>query len=174
MIKILTSGIIPVIIGLIIIYGLYKKINIFDSFIGGIEENIAVGLKIFPSLMTLMIAIGVLKASGLLEFLTKFLLPISSYFNIPAEIIPQFLLRPISNSGSLIIFKDILATFGPDNIISKTSSILQGSSETTFYVITIYFGAININKTKYTLPCALISDFVCFVSSVWLASVMFK
>ncbi|MBP0979483.1 MAG: spore maturation protein [Oscillospiraceae bacterium] len=174
MINLFSNIIIPVIIGLIILYGLYKKINVFDVFISGVEENIKIGFKILPALITLMITIGVFRASGLLEFITAIISPVSNFFNIPADIIPQFLLRPLSNSGSLVIFKDILEKHGPDSFIAKLSSVLQGSSETTFYIITIYYGAINIKKTRYTVPCALICDFICFVSSVWISYLFFK
>lgn len=166
--------IIPVIVGLIILYGLYKKISIFDVFISGVEDNIKIGLKILPSLIALMTAIGVFKASGLLEFITDLISPIGDFFNIPVDIIPQFLLRPLSNSGSLVIFKDILEKYGPDSFMARLSSVLQGSSETTFYIIAIYYGAVNIKKTRYTVPCALICDFICFISSVWLSSIYFK
>ena len=174
MINLFTSVMIPLIVGFIILDGLYNEINVFDVFISGVEENIKVGVKILPSLIGLMVAIGVLKSSGFLSFLTEIISPISGFFHIPADIIPQFLLRPISSSGSLVVFKDIIDKYGPDSFISKMSSILQGSSETTFYVITIYYGAVNINKIKYTLPCALISDFVCLISSIFISSLMFK
>ena len=173
MVNLINTMIIPIIIGYIILYGLYKKINVFNAFISGVEKNIKVGIKILPSLVALVVAIGVFKASGLLNFITNAVSGFSIFFNIPADIIPQAILRPISNSGSLVIFKDILDKFGPDSYISKLSSILQGSSETTFYVITIYYGAINISKIRYTIPCALISDVVCLISSVWIASIMF-
>ena len=169
-----SNMIIPVIIGLIILYGLYKKINVFDVFILGVEENIKIGLKILPALITLMITIGVFKASGLLEYITSLIFPVSNFFNIPADIIPQFLLRPLSNSGSLVIFKDILEKHGPDSFVARLSSVLQGSSETTFYIITIYYGAVNIKKTRYTVTCALICDFICFISSVWVSCLLFK
>ncbi len=173
MITLLTNMVIPVIIGAIILYGLYKKVNIFEVFISGVEDNIKIGIKILPSLIALMVAIGVLKASGFLSFITDIISPVSDFFKIPVDIIPQALLRPISNSGSLVIFKDILNKYGPDSFVAKLSSVLQGSSETTFYVIAIYYGAVNINKIKYTIPCALIGDFVCLVSSIWLSSIFF-
>lgn len=168
-----SNMIIPVIVGLIILYGLYKKVNIFDDFINGVDENIKIGLKILPSLISLMITIGVFRASGLLDFITDLISPISNLLKIPAPVIPQFLLRPLSNSGSLVVFKDILEKYGPDSRIARLSSVLQGSSETTFYIITIYYGAINIKKTRYTVPCALICDFICFVSSIWISSILF-
>lgn len=170
MVNLIANLSVPIIVGGIILYGLYKNVPVFDEFIIGVEQNISIGIKILPALITLMTAIGVFKASGVLDFIINILTPILSYIHMPPELLPQALLRPMSNSGSLVFFKDILSTYGPDSFLGRASSIMQGSSETTLYVMTIYFGAVGIKNIKYTLQCALIADLVCVVTSIFIAS----
>jgi spore maturation protein B len=170
MINVIANLSIPIIVGAIIIYGIYRKVPVFDDFLAGVQENISVGISILPALIALMTAIGVFKASGVLDFIIKILTPILSYIHMPPELLPQALLRPMSNSGSLVFFKETLSTYGPDSFLGRAASIMQGSSETTLYVITIYFGAVGIKNIKYTLRCALFADLVCVVTSIFIAS----
>lgn len=160
-----SSYILPCIIGLILGFGLYKKINIFDTFVKGAKEGISVGIKIIPVLIALMTGVGMLKASGAVEILVNVSAPLMNALHIPGELLPLALLRPISGSGSLVVFEDILKSHGADSLIGRIASVMQGSTETTFYVIAVYFGAANIKKTRYTLFCALVADFVGFVVS---------
>lgn len=161
----MASYIIPVLIAFILIYGLIKGVDVFDEFIEGAKEGLGTSVKILPALIALMTCVGMFKVSGGLDVITHALTPFTSFFNIPEEIVPLALLRPISGSGALVIYKDILATNGADSIISKIASVLMGSTETTFYTIAVYFGAARIHKTRHTAMCALSADLTGFIMS---------
>lgn len=169
----MSSYIIPCIIGFILIFGLIKKVDVFDEFVSGAKEGITTSIKIVPALIALMTCVGMFKVSGGLDILTYAISPITSLFYIPKEVVPLTLLRPISGSGALFIYKGILETYGADSIISKIASVLMGSSETTFYTIAIYFGATQITKTRHTAFCSLASDFTAFVVSSFIVYLLF-
>ncbi len=157
--------IIPVIMCAIVIYSAVKGINVFDTFLSGAKEGFSSGISILPALVALMTAVGMFKASGALDVLTYGLKPLASLLHLPSEVIPLALLRPISGSGALAIFQDIITTYGPDTFIGRVASVMQGSTETTFYTIAVYYGATKINKTRHTLPAALTGDLVGFIMS---------
>lgn len=162
----MTNYFIPVIIAIIFLIGIIKGIDIFQVFISGAINGLKTSISIFPILLGIIAVISMLEASGFLTYMCKFLEPIFSIFNLPSELIPLAILRPISGSGTLSFLEQILKTNSPDSKIGLIASVLAGSSETTFYTIAIYFGAVNISKTKYALPAALIGDFVGMVMSV--------
>lgn len=159
---------------LIIIDGILKDVNVFDTFITGAAEGIKTSFQILPSLIGLMTAVGMFKASGGLDIFSYVIRPFADFIGIPKEIVPLAVLRPISGSGAMVIFQNILQTYGPDSFIGRVAAVLQGSSETTFYTIAVYFGATKVINTRYTLPCSLIADIVGFVmSSLVVAWLMF-
>ena len=153
---------IPVVIAIIIIFGLAKKVRIFDTFLQGAGEGINSTFSIAPSLIGLITAVTMLKASGALDIFTKFISPFTSMIGIPAEIMPLALLKPISGGGSLALLDNILATYGADSIIGRIASIIMGSTETTFYTIAVYFGAVKIKNSRHAVPNAIIAD-ICAV-----------
>lgn len=161
----ISSYVLPCCIALILCYGLYKKVNIFDVFVDGAKEGISVSFNILPALIALMTCVGMFKASGALDVFTRLLSPLTDLLSIPKEIIPLALLRPISGSGSLVMFEDILKTNGAESFPGMVASVLQGSTETTFYVIAVYFSATKVKKTRYALFCALTADLVGFLIS---------
>lgn len=163
---------VPVIMVLIILSGVYQKVKIFDAFTDGAKEGIASVIRIFPALLGLMVAISMLKASGILEMTTKFLSPFLSVIKMPAEVFPLALMRPVSGSASLSILTNIFKDYGPDSVIGKCASVIMGSTETTFYTIAVYYGAVGIKKTRHTVPCALIADLVGIVSAVVLTQLL--
>lgn len=165
--------IIPCIFGFIIVFGLLKKIPIFDIFISGAKEGLSSTFYIAPSLIGLIVAISMLKASGALEIITIILSPIGKLFAIPKETIPLMLLRPISGSGSLALVNSIFKSCGPDSFPGRVASVMIGSTETTFYAIAVYFGAVGIKNTRHTIPVALIADFTSFLMSVLLVRLFF-
>ena len=162
----LSSAAIPIIIAIIIIYGLLEKNKVYDTFVEGAREGIEVVVKLFPTLIGIFVAVGALRSSGVLEFIISFISPITNMFHIPSEIMPLAILRPISGSASTAVATDIMTNFGVDSKIGLIASTIMGSTETTFYTIAIYTSCVGIKKTKYVLTAALIGDVVGMLTSV--------
>lgn len=161
----MTALIIPAVMAAILLYGLFKKVDVFNVFIEGAKEGLKTSIGILPSLIALMTCVGMFKVSGGLDLLVYLLSPITDFLHIPREILPLALLRPISGSGALAIFEDTLRNFGPDSQIGRIASVLMGSTETTFYTIAVYFGALRIKRTRHTLLCSLSADITGFLMS---------
>ena len=157
--------ILPVLVTGIVLFGALKGFNVFETFLKGAKSGFKTIFSITPALIALVFAVNILKASGGLKLLTDFLEPISNLLHIPKEITPLFILSPISGSGALSMFESILKDYGPDSFIGRCSSILMGSTETTLYAITLYFGSCNIKNTRHTLPCAICADLTSFILS---------
>lgn len=160
-----SSFLIPSVIILIITHGAFKGIDIFSEFLTGAKNGFKVILNITPSLIALFLAINMLKASGGLQVLCNLLSPITDFLGIPRELTPLTILSPISGSGSIGMFETILKEHGADSFLGRCASVMMGSTETTFYTMTIYYGSIGIKKARHTLPCALCADFTSFILS---------
>lgn len=158
----------------ILLYGCCKKIDVFSVFIEGAKQGLVTIKNIFPVLVGLFTLIYMMQASGAVDLLSYMLQPLTNLLGVPAEVMPLALLRPISGSGALSVCQTILTQYHPDSFIGQVASVLQGSSETTFYVITVYFGAIGVKKTKYAIPAALIGDFVGLICSAWFVQILLK
>ena len=157
--------ILPAVIVLIVGYGIFKKVPVFDCFLEGAKEGLTSSVQILPALIALITAVGMFKASGALDVITYSLRPVANLLHLPQEVIPLAILRPISGSGALVIFQDILQQYGPDSFVGRVASVMQGSTETTFYTIAVYYGATRVQKTRNTLPSALTADIVGFFMS---------
>lgn len=157
---------IPLIIVFVISYGIKEKKKVYDLFLEGVKEGIEIVVKLFPTLLAIFVAVGMLRYSGLLEAITNLLSGIMFRFNFPSEIVPLALLRPISGSASMAIATDIMKTYGVDSTIGKIASTIMGSTETTFYTIAVYTSSVGVKKTRFVLIAALIADFVGVVTSV--------
>ena len=160
----LSSIAIPCVIIIVIIYGLLEKNKVYDTFLEGAKEGIEIVVKLFPTLLGIFMAIGVLRGSGILDFVTNLFLPITKLLNIPSEIMPLVMLRPLSGGGSTAIGTDIMTKYGVDSKIGLIASTIMGSTETTFYIISIYTSSVGVKKIKYVLVCSLIGDIVRNVS----------
>ena len=159
--------IIPFIVLFVILFGIFKRIDVYDSFVSGSKEGIIIIKKMFPSMLGMILAINIFTSSGAVNYLFSFLKPIFSFLNIPFEILPVALLRPISGSFGLGLLNDIFKKYGPDSFIGVLSSVVQGSSDTTIYIITLYFGTIGIKKIRHSLWVGLICDlFMVFTSII--------
>jgi len=169
----ITSYITPVIILLIVCFGFYKSKNTYDYFIDGAAESIKMTFEIMPNIIGIMVAMSMLKASGVVNMIAYALSPVLKLIGMPAEIVPLALLRPISGSGALGIVDDILKTSGPDSYAGRIASIMMGSTETTFYTVAVYFGAVKAKNVRHTLLCALFADIICAFVSVMVCRVMF-
>lgn len=161
----LSDFIIPLTIGFVLLYGRLKDVDVFSEFIKGAKEGFETSVSIIPSLVALLTCVGMLKASGAVDILTNGLAPLAARICFPKELIPLTLLRPISGSGALVIYEDILKSFGPDSRIGRIASVLMGSTETTFYTIAVYFGSVGITKTRHAVWASLTADIVGFLLS---------
>lgn len=148
----------PIIIGIIVIYGYLHGVNVFDSFLNGAKDGLTTAIRLLPTLIGLIMAVTMLRASGLLDALCELLTPISTQLHIPSEIIPLAFLRPISGSGATAYTQELLSTHGPDSLIGQIASVMSSATETTFYAIAVYFGATKYKKLYYTVPIALLGD----------------
>ena len=145
------------------LFALRKKQDLYACLLEGGAEGLRLLLSIAPALVFLLTGVHMLRASGAMELLARFLSPVTSLLGIPAETLPLVLIRPFSGSGALAVGADLMHTYGPDSLIGRTAAIMLGSTETTFYTISVYFGAAGIKKTRYTVPAALIADLTGFI-----------
>ncbi len=172
-IDILSVLAIPLIILLFLGYGYLKKVPVYETFVEGAKEGFDIGVKIIPYLVAMLVAIGMFRASGTLDVFTSLLTPITNFIGMPSEVIPMALMRPLSGSGSIGVMTDLMKTYGPDSLIGFISSTMFGSTETTFYVIAVYFGAVGIRKTRYALPAGLIADAAGLIAAVYICRLLF-
>ena len=159
--------IVPLILAVTAIAALRSRENAYDILTDGAKEGFKMLLTIAPSLVVLLSAVGMLRSSGALEALSRFLSPALEFLGIPAETVLLLLVRPLSGSAALAIGAELIAAHGPDSLVGRTTAVMLGSTETTFYTISVYFGSWGITKTRYTVPAALIADFVGFLTASW-------
>ena len=169
----LSNLIIPIMVLLIILYGILKKINIYDEFIKGVKESFQMITKIFPNLLAMILSINIFLKSGILNIVYKFLEPFFNFINIPIQILPMMIMRPISGTSTLAILNNLFEVYGPDSFVGFLGSVIQGSTDTTFYVLTLYFGSIGIKKIKYAMWAGLFADLVGIVSAVIITKILF-
>ena len=162
----ISSAAIPIVMVIIIVYGLLEKNKVYDTFVDGAKEGMEIVIKLFPTLLGIFVAVGVLRSSGVLDFIIKIISPITNVLNIPGEIMPLAIVRPISGSASTAVATDIISKYGVDSKIGLIASTIMGSTETTFYTIAIYTRAVGVKKIKFVLAAALIGDLVGMLTSV--------
>jgi len=159
----MTDYIVPVLLLLTCAFALRKQENTYDTLLQGGAEGLKLLLTLVPALVVLLTCVTMLRESGVIALLSKWLAPVFNFFGIPPETAMLVLIRPISGSAALAVGTDLIATYGPDSLIGRTTAVMLGSTETTFYTISVYFGAAGIRKTRYTVPAALIADLTGFV-----------
>lgn len=156
----------PLMIIIIVMYGVIERKKVFDIFLDGAKEGISVVFNIFPTLVGLFVAIGALRSSGIIDLIVNFLTPLFKIINFPTEILPLALIRPISGSSSIAVATDIMKRFGVDSNIGFIASVIMGSTETTFYTIAVYASSVGIKNTRFVLWASLFADFIGIVMSV--------
>lgn len=161
-----TDFVIPGVLAAVLLFGAIKRVNVFDTFVEGARDGIGTAVKILPALVALMTAVGMFRASGALELLTKALEPVLETIGIPPEVVPLALLRPVTGSGAMALFDGILKENGPDGFVGRVASVLQGSTETTFYTVAVYYGSVGIKRTRHTVPSAMTADVAGLLLSV--------
>lgn len=169
----ISKVLLPIFVLIIIIHGLYKKIDIYEVFIRGVKEGLIMSINIFPTIFAMSLAINILIKSNLLKIFIDFISPLTYVLSIPKEVLPLSILRPISGSSTLILLDNILKIYTPDSFIGRVASIIQGSSDTTIYIIGLYFGSIGIKKIKHSLFVGLLSDFICVIIAVLVVKIIF-
>lgn len=170
----MTDYVVPLLLLLSSAAALRKKENTYDLLLEGGTEGLKLLISLVPTLVLLLTAISMLRSSGAIELISAYLAPVFRLFGIPPETALLVLIRPISGSAALAAGAELMAAYGADSTIGRTAAVMLGSTETTFYTISIYFGAAGIKKTRYTIPAALIADFTGFITASWIVPLFFR
>lgn len=165
--------IVPVLLALLGAFCLGKQENGYDTLVSGAGEGLRLLLTITPALVILLSAISMLRASGALDAAAAFLAPAAQWLGIPGETVLLMLVRPLSGSAALTVGAELIAAHGPDSLVGRTVAVMLGSTETTFYTISVYFGACGVRKTRWAVPAALIADLVGFLAAAWTVKVFY-
>jgi spore maturation protein B len=164
---------IPVLLVGIPLIGMFRKVKVYDVFIDGAKEGFNVAVRIIPFLVAILVAIGMFRGSGAMDLMTNGLRPVMSAVNFPPELLPLAVMRTLSGSGSLAFTTDLVKRYGADSLIGRTAGTMYGSSETLFYVIAVYFGAVSVKRTRHAIPAGLIGDLVAAIVAVAVCTWMF-
>jgi spore maturation protein B len=173
LISVISLTFIPLLIGFILLYGTFKRVPTYESFVEGGKEGIKIAVSIIPFLVGMLVAITIFRASGALDALMNWIRPLMKTIGVPAEIVPLLIIRPISGNAALGMTSDLIAVYGPDSFIGRLASVLQGSTDTTFYVLTVYFGAVGIKKMGDALKVGLLADVVGIIAAIVIVALFF-
>lgn len=165
--------ILPLLVLIVVFYGYRKGLDVYSCFIEGAKEGMVLTVKIFPYLLAMMLAVNIFVESNVLDVLYRLINPFLSHFDIDPNILPVGILRPISGTSTLALINNIFQTSGPDSMLGRTVSTIQGSTDTTFYVLTLYFGSVGIRDSRYALPVGLFADAIGIISSIILVKLLF-
>lgn len=164
---------IPIIVLSILLAGAFKKIRVYEVFVGGAKEGFNVALRIIPYLVAMLVAIGIFRASGAMDMISAGLAPLLAPLGVPPEVLPMMIIMPLSGSGAQGVLAEGLKNYGPDSLIGNMLSVLNGSNETTFYIIAVYFGSVAVRNIRHALPACLIGNVAGFISAVFLCNLLF-
>jgi spore maturation protein SpmB len=168
-----TGWLIPIIMGAILIFGYLKGVKVYEAVTDGAKEGFQVAMRIIPFMVAIFVAIGMFRASGALDLFTRLVNPVTSLIGMPAEALPMALLRPLSGTGAFGVMSEIISK-DPNSFTAYLVSVIQGSTETTFYVLAVYFGAVGIKKTRHAVPAALLADAAGILGSLFICHLMFR
>jgi spore maturation protein B len=174
LISVFSRWAIPALLFIIPLIALKKRVKVYETFIEGAENGFATAIKTIPYLVAMLVAINVFKASGAMDLLVKVISPVTGALGAPAEILPLAIMRPLSGGGALGITADLIKTYGPDSFIGRLASTLQGSTDTTFFVVTLYFGSVGIKKYRYSVLAGLTADLTGLIASVYICNLIFR
>ena len=172
-IELISTLAIPLLIFIFVGFGVYKKVKVYEQFVEGAKEGFNIAVRIIPYLVAILVAIGIFRAGGAMEWLVTLLKPVTNFIGMPAEALPMALMRPLSGSGSLGIMAEIMSVHGPDSFIGILVSTFFGSTETTFYVLAVYFGAVNIKRTRHAVPAGLLADVAGILGALFIVKLLF-
>ena len=165
--------IVPLILAGVALYGCFRRVDVYTALVQGAGDGLEVLMRILPSLVGLLTAVYMLRASGALDLAAQALTPLLDQVGLPGELLPLMLVRPISGSAALGVGAELIAAHGPDSYLGRTAAVMLGSTETTFYTIAVYFGAVKITKTRYAVPAALCADLAGFLAAAWAVRLCF-
>ncbi len=169
----ISSFSIPLIFLFIISYGLIKGVKLYETFTEGAKDGFTTAIRVIPFLTGMLVAIGIFRASGAMDYLTLILSPITDLVGMPSEVLPMALMRPLSGGGANGIMNSLFKKYGPDSLIGTMASIMSGSTDTTFYILAVYFGSINIRKTRHALPVGLTADVAGLLAATIITNIIF-
>ena len=169
----LFTMLVPLTIGAIAVYAAGRRVDVYSALVQGAGSGLETLVRIVPALVGLLTAVYMLRASGALELLAQALAPVMDRLGLPSELLPLMLVRPISGSAALGVGAELISTYGPDSTLGRTAAVMLGSTETTFYTVAVYFGAVGIVRTRYAVPAALCADLTGFVASAWAVRLLF-
>ncbi len=173
LLNIISLWALPVLLAGVLTIGIFKKVPIYEEFTKGAKDGFKVAVNIIPYLVAIIVGISMFRASGAVENIATLLAPVLSKFNIPADTLPLMIVRSLSGSAALGVFSDIANNLGPDSYATKLAAVMVGSSETTFYVLAVYFGAVGISKIRYALIVGLLADLIGIISAVLVCNWLF-
>jgi spore maturation protein B len=169
-----SNWIVPLLIVGILLYAYAaRRIKVYESFIEGAKEGFAIGVRIVPYLVGILVAIGMFRASGAMDWLVAAISPSAKLLGFPPEVLPTALMRPLSGSGALGLMSDLFKIYGPDSFIGRLASVIQGCMETTFYILAVYFGSVAVRKSRYTLAACLLGDAAGLIGAVIACRLLF-
>ncbi len=171
--QILSIAAIPALIVFIMVFATLKGVKIYEVFVEGAKEGFQVAVRIIPYLVAMLVAIGIFRAGGAMEMLGTLVGPITTFIGMDPELLPLALLRPLSGSGALGVMSELVTTHGPDSLIGRMASVMMGSTETTFYVLAVYFGSVSVFRTRHALPGGLVADVVGIITAVFVTQWFF-
>lgn len=174
LVSLLAKWAIPVLLFTITLYAFIKRVNVYEAFIEGAQEGFGTAVKTIPFLVAMFVAISVFRASGAMGLFIKLISPLTNLLGIPAEVLPLGIMRPLSGGGALGITAELIKTYGPDSFIGRLASTLQGSTDTTFFVLTLYFGSVGVMRYRYAVISGLSADITGFIASVIICNMVFR
>ena len=164
---------IPVILLFVPLYGYIKKVKVYEVFVEGAKGGFTTAVRIIPYLVAMLFSIGIFRASGAMDIVVKIFSPITNLIGMPAEVLPMGIMRSLSGGGAEGMMVELFKTHGPDSLIGRMASIAAGSTETTMYVLAVYFGAVKITKTRHAIPVGLLVDLVSLLAAVFITNLVF-
>ena len=164
---------IPLMIAIFLGWGFFKKVRVYEVFVEGAKDGFQTVIRIIPYLVAMLFAIGIFRASGAMDVLVSIIAPVTNLIGMPPDTLPMALMRPLSGSGSLGIMTELMKVHGPDSFIGVLASTLYGSSETTFYILAVYFGSVNIKNTRHAVPVGLLADLAGMLAAVFICRILF-
>jgi spore maturation protein B len=164
---------IPFMLSVFPLYAALRHVKVYEEFVDGAKEGFDVAIRIIPYLVAILVAMGMFRAAGGIDMLSDILAPAMQAIGFPPPLLPMVLMRPLSGSGTLGLFAELVKQYGPDSIISRMGGTIFGSTETTFYVLAVYFGSVGVKRTRYALPAGLAADAVGVIASVIFCKMVF-
>lgn len=165
---------IPFLLLAVPIYGFLKRLPVYETFVEGAEEGFYTAVKIIPFLVGMLVAISVFRASGAMDYAIQAIMPLMQKLGAPAEVMPLAMMRPLSGSGALGLATELIKLYGPDSLIGRMASVMQGTTDTTFFVLTVYFGSVGIKRSRYALLTGLSADITGLIASIYVCNLLFR